>query len=411
MEKILLLSPFGREGEPEDLAYLDIYLLSLKKQIVPHFDVKVILLYTGGGDLQLTRERISHLGLDNVIILKKITEMDLPAKSVDFWKSQAWFHKVGLNMNLLFDYAKRNDYFGAEWIIHVDTDLEFLPNFKTIFDKISPLTEINPNLLVTVAGDTFEYHFKYENKEYYFVDPTRINWYDESGETLKNTYVYRNIQIQEKPDRTKNTDYSNLVFCIQQQKIRNDFIIMPKVTANQYGSSFNWISYYYPPDFKAVDVTKQEQIEFQNIYEANHSDNNSNLRISINNDKGSTVQFFMQGGEHTITKLQLIAGDQMITHYGSGWYMGVNFIEQSYKSLQKNYPEYAYLFEIDFANSRMTVDEIQQKINQMEEAVNKLKQILSQKTIQPQIIEIGTVEVLENIPSEQSSVESINSEV
>lgn len=385
MEKIVLLSTFGKADEPEDLAYLDIYLFSLKKHIVPNFDTKVILLYTGAGDLTLTKERISHLGLDNIIHLKKINEIDLSEQAISFWKNQHWFHKVGLNMNLLFDYAKRNDYFGADWIIHVDTDLEFLSNFKQIFDKINSLREINPNLLVTVAGDTFNYHFKYQDKEYILTEPTRIKWYDESGDTLKHTFVYRNVAIETKPDRPQNSpDFNKLVFNIQQQKIRNDFVIMPRITATQYGSDFNWISYYYPPDFKAVDNSKPEQLELERVFESNNM--NTNLTISVNNDKGSMVQLFMQGGEHTITKLQLISDGQMIRHYGSGWYMGVDFIKNSYIALQKEYPEYSYLFEVDYAESKMTVGEIEQKITQLEDTINKLKTILSKK-VKPIVVE------------------------
>jgi len=395
MQKLVLLSTFGRENKPEDLAYLDIYLLSLKRYVVPHFDVKVVLLYTGGGDLQRTAERISHLELDKVILLKKITEMDLPEQSLNFWRQQPWFHKVGLNMNLLFDYAKRNNYFEADWIVHVDTDLEFLPEFKQIFDKIDSLREINPNLLVTVAGDTFNYHFKHKDREYILTDPTRIKWYDESGETLKHTFVYRNVNIEEKPNRQKDsTDYEKLVFNIQQQKIRNDFIIMPKITANQYGSDFNWISYYYPSDFKAVDETKQEQMELQRLFEENNKD--SNIRISVNNDKGSTVQLFMQGGEHTITKLQLSADDKMIRHYGSGWYLGEHFIKNSYASLKKNYAEYEYLFESDFEGKDVgekqtsvvtevtittDVDELKNIILKLEAEINKVKELLNSKGI------------------------------
>jgi hypothetical protein len=391
MHKLVLLSTFGRENKPEDLAYLDIYLLSLKKHVVPHFDVKVVLLYTGGGNLEKTEERISHLELNNVIMLKKINEMDLPEQSLNFWRKQPWFHKVGLNMNLLFDYAKRNDYFGAEWVIHVDTDLEFMPDFKQIFDKVDSLREFNPNILVTVAGDTFDYHFKHKNKEYILTDPTRIKWYDESGETLKHTFVYRNVKIEEKPERSLDSaDFDKVVFNIQQQKIRNDFIIMPKVTANQYGSEFNWISYYYPSDFKAVDETKPEQVELQKLYEENYKD--SNVKISVNNDKGSTVQLFMQGGEHTITKLQLSADDKMIRHYGSGWYLGVNFIKGSYASLKKDYSEYEYLFEPDFEGKEVeqkvpvntiivqpetNINDLKNMLVNLEEQMNKIKQILN----------------------------------
>lgn len=390
MEKILLLSTFGREHQLEDLASLDLYLFSLKRHIIPNFDTKVILLYTGSGDLSKTRERITQLELDNVVSLKSIVELDLPQKSLNFWYSQIWFHKVGLNMNLLFDYAKRNNYFDAEWIMHVDTDLEFLPNFKTIFDKINSLREINPNILVTLAGDTFNYHFKHQDKEYIMTDPTRIDWYAESGETLKNSFVYRNIEIKQRERPTESVDYNNLVFCLQQQKIRNDFVIMPKVTANQYGSSFNWISYHYPSDFKAIDETKPEQLELQHLFE-NHNPGNK-FTVNVNNDKGSAVQLFIQGGEHTITKLQLFASDQMIRHYGSGWYMGENFVKRAYSILQKEYSEYADLYQLDFIDKDVgnydivttphstSIDELRNILAKLEAELGQLKELINLKT-------------------------------
>jgi len=381
----MLLSTFGRQGEPEDLAYIDIYLMSLKRHVVPYFDLKVLMFFTGAGDLRLTRERIEVLGLQNIIILKNIDEMELPQVSVDFWKGQHWFHKVGLNMNLMFDYAARHDFFGAEWILHVDTDLEFLPNFKQIFDKVNSLREINPNIIVTLAGDTFDYHFKYKNKEYELTDPTRINWYDESGETLKHTFTYRNVEIKtvDRPEET--TDYNKLVFNIQQQKIRNDFILMPRVTALQYGHTFNWISYHYPYNFNHHS-DNESQLELEKIW--NENIGNANLTVHVNNDKGSTVQLFLQGGEHTITKLQLMAHDNMVRHYGSGWYLQTNFIELSYRQLQNNYKEYAELFEQDFANtstdfvSKPKSKNIEQKqiiknrITELENSLNELKEMI-----------------------------------
>jgi hypothetical protein len=41
--KLLFLSTCGKTKEPEDTAYINLYLASLKRHVVPHYDVKVIL--------------------------------------------------------------------------------------------------------------------------------------------------------------------------------------------------------------------------------------------------------------------------------------------------------------------------------------------------------------------------------
>jgi len=346
--KLLFLSTCGKTKGEEDVSYINLYLASLKKHVIPHYDVKVILFNNALNEVSsdsFTWKRVKEFELDNVVEVKNVFEMGLPEKSVEFMQQQHWFGKIGLNMNMLFDYSKQNNFFGADWVFHFDTDLEFLPNFKTVFDKISAITEINPDVMITVGGDTYPYNIRYKNTEFIFDEPTRIKIYDES--TLSYKHNIRNLKVNKK--NPSDSDYQQhnekLIFNLQQQKVRNDFVGMSQSTARRYGSSFNWISCHYPNEFIAINRDDEFQLELESLWKEFGSDK---LQLIVSHDKGSLVQLFLQSSYHDIVKVQLRGYEDMAKHFSSGWYEGGNFKDLSYKILNEKYIDTKHIWENDY---------------------------------------------------------------
>jgi len=169
--KLLFLSACGKTKEAEDNGYINLYLASLKQYIVPHFDVKVILfnnaLNQNSSESQ-TFQRVKEFGLEHIVEVKNMYEMGLPQESVNFLDNLHWFGKIGINMNMLFDYAKMNNFFDADWVFHFDTDLEFLPNFKDVLMSIDEVRKVNNEVMITAGGDTYPYNIRYKDTEFIF---------------------------------------------------------------------------------------------------------------------------------------------------------------------------------------------------------------------------------------------------
>lgn len=338
--KILILSTCGKTKENEDLRYLNLYLASLKKNVVPYFDTKVLLFNNANPEKSedsLTWQRVKDFGLEEVIEVRNVNEMELPEKSIQFMNNESWFSKIGLNMNMMFDYSKKKQFFGADWIFHTDTDIEFLPNFKEQLEKIHPLTDISPSVFISLAGDAYPYNFRYKNKEFVFDEPTRISIYDET--TLTYDYMVRKLQVNEKQDKHYLSN-EKLVFNLQQQKVRNDFVGLSKSLANSH--VFNWVSCHYPQEFKAH---KGQHEDLQKLWEEFGS---KNLQLIVSHDKGGLVQYFLQAGYHDIVKLQLRGYTDMVKHKGSGWFDNENYIEYSIKELNQKYQDTKEIWEADY---------------------------------------------------------------
>jgi len=335
--KILILSTCGRSGEAEDTSRLNLYLASLKKHVVPYFETKVILLNTCNSN-QKTIQRVRDFGLEDVVDVRSIDMMELPQRSLEYWHTLNWYPRVPLNMNMLFDYAKRNNCFEAEWIFHVDTDLEYLDNFKDNLAKIHPLTTINSKVVITLAGDTFPHTFGYVNDQYILGDPPRINLYDEEEDFSKLANV-RNII---KKTYTRNQGYEDkFVFHVQQQKNRNDFFGMSRETVMQH--TFNWSHASFQ-----VETDK----ELKNIWD-DMSPNK--FLLSLSQDKGSLVHELLQSGHLEISRVTLRVSRDMTLHHGPGWStvdMAVqsdwDFRNISKVSLEENYTEFKNIWVNDY---------------------------------------------------------------
>jgi len=370
--KLLFLSTCGKTKEAEDVSYINLYLASLKKHVVPHYDLKVILFnnaLSNNSSESETWKRVQEFGLQDIVEVKNIFEMGLPEKSVQFMQDQNWFGKIGLNMNMLFDYSKQHNFFDADWVFHFDTDLEFLPNFKQVFEKVYPITEVNPEVIITVGGDTYPYNIRYGNTEFIFDEPTRMNIYDET--TLSHNYNLRNLKINERKttDSDFNPQHARLVFNLQQQKVRNDFVGMSKSTAMGYGSTFNWISCHYPNEFIAKDKGDQYQVQLENLWKEFGS---NKLQLTVNHDKGSLIQLFLQSSYHNIVKVQLRGYQDMARHYSSGWYDSTSFGTYALDRLKKDYQDTADIWERDY----LSKEEIESKITDLQHQINKLQQQL-----------------------------------
>ena len=335
--KILILSPCGRSYEPEDMSRLNLYLASLKTHVVPYFDTKVILFNTANSN-ELTEKRVREFALENVVDVKNVDMMGLPPRALEFWHSKEWYPRVTINMNMLFDYAKQHDFFGADWIFHVDTDLEYINNFKDNLERIHILTEVNPKVVITLPGDTFPYSYGYENKHFIFEPPERLHIYDENEDFSRN-FEWRTVKRKEY-SRVQGYD-DLLVFHIQQQKTRNDFFGMSRQTCIEH--EFNWSHAYFP-------IEKFE--ELHNKFKEVVSDK---FFIGTAQDKGSLVHEVLQSGHLEIARVTLRVSRDMVIHHGPGWSkedMSVqenwNFKTISYESLSKNYQEYQHIWCSDY---------------------------------------------------------------
>ena len=128
--KLLLLSLCGRDNADEDVRYLNLYLASLRRHVIPHFDTRVLLFSTFNAK-ERTQARIDAFGLTPYIDVRRIDDMELPSEALTALTRLSHFSKIGIHMNMLFDYAKQQNFFDADWVFHTDTDLEFLPNFSS----------------------------------------------------------------------------------------------------------------------------------------------------------------------------------------------------------------------------------------------------------------------------------------
>jgi len=371
--KLLLLSLCGKTKQPEDTGYLNLYLASLKRYVVPFFDVKVILLNNAineNSNESLTLQRVKEFGLENVVEVKNIYEMGLPEESVKFVDGLHWFNKIGVNMNMLFDYAKMNNFFGADWVFHFDTDIEFLPNFEQMLLSIEQMRKTHPEIMITAAGDTYPYNFRYKDTSFSFEEPPRISIYDASTITDKvNTramVVNRNIVSS---DSSFYDNEDKLFFNLQQQKIRNDFVGYSLEAAKR--NVFNWVSCFYNLNPLGDDHETDEDLKFLNkLLREKLGDQ---FVLSISHDKGSLPQYKLQGANHNVIKIQVRGYTDMAKHFGSGWYDVTTYREYSEKRLKEDYQDTQDIWDKDY----LTKEEIESKILNLQNEIQRLQAMLN----------------------------------
>lgn len=355
--KLLFLSTCGKTNEPEDAAYLDLFLASFARHVLPAYPESKMLLYSTfaapEGQPSLIQTRADAFGLAGIVEVRHLRDMELPPASEKFLYGQSWYANIGLNMNMLFDYAKKRDFYGADWIFHTDTDMEFLPNFAEFLNPIHQMTTLVPELVITVAGDAYPYNIYYKNKEYIFQDAKRVYLYDEEQIKSMHSYSYQRKQIRLNPHRRHPREQEHrLIFNIQQQKVRNDFVGLSRAAATR--TNFNWVATGYHEHFsanheEATDVEK----ELAALWEEHEA--NSSLRVNMNlsEDKGASVQYALQSNELYIARIQLRGYTDMAKHFSSGYvdffiYQGENFRQYSHRRLREEYGEWSSIWAQDY---------------------------------------------------------------
>lgn len=343
--KILFLSVCGKTNEDDDARYVNLYLASLKKHIVPNFEVKVILLNNSNvkdSKDGLVYKRVRDFGLEDVVDVRSLYEMELPEDSLKFMAGMHWSGKIGLNMNMMMDYSKRHALFDADWIVHTDTDSEFLPNFTENILSLHEFSKVQPQIVVSLAGDAYPYNFRYKEKEFLISAPNRINIYDDTT-TIRHGFNYYDVKMNIR-DEKYYIENENLILNVQQQKVRNDFFAMTRAAA--LNNIFNWTNAHYPNDLRAMDKESESQAALQELWESLGSDR---FKISLNHDKGSLVQYQLQEGFNQMAKVQLKINADMMKHFGGGYCNGEDFTTYSAARLRKDYEELSGLWEDDYA--------------------------------------------------------------
>jgi hypothetical protein len=341
--KVLILSVCGKTGEADDPRFINLYLASLKKHVIPYIETKVILLNNSNVENSkdgLVYKRVEDFGLQEYVDVRSIHEMELPQKSLEFMKNMHWAGKIGLNMNMMLDYSKNNNFFDADWIVHTDTDSEFLPNFVDNLEALSKFATLNDQVVVSLSGDTYPYNFRHKEKEFLIIPPKRADLYNEENVGHEYNYYDVKMNIRDEPYYLEN---DKMILNVQQQKVRNDFFAMTRSAALH--NTFNWSTSHYPSNLKARDKESEAQVELENAWNEYGS---PNFLISINHDKGSLVQYQLQEGFNQIAKVQLRLNADMMRHFGGGYCNGESFPTHSASRLRKDYPEFVGIWEGDY---------------------------------------------------------------
>lgn len=335
MKKILIMSIGGKTNEPEDLKTLHLYFLSLKKNVVPFFKTRVIL-YNCSTESTKTKELVELYGLSDVVQVRRIDEMELPEKSYEFMETVPyWESRIGLIMNMMFDFAKTKNFYNARWIFQTDTDIEFLPNFADTLETLEHLSAINPRIVISQAGDVYEYSVGVSNRLGYFKLPKRLNFYSKDVQNFENNWAeYRFTEFTEEGMRAM-TRNNSISFNTLQQKIRNDFIGMSVEAANRV--EFNWIhANSMVPIIGAKGFMNEEW-----------SLENPDAYVSINSDKGSLVAYELFAAKYGVTHVQLEGNNVMSNHINAGW-CADHYDPRALTSLNKYYEEYKEIWSKDF---------------------------------------------------------------
>jgi hypothetical protein len=226
---------------------------------------------------------------------------------------------------MLFDYARFKDFYNAEWIFQTDTDVEFLPNFKETLDTVSLMKKINNKIVISQAGDVYEYSISVGDKLGYFKLPRRLNLYDVNDALESSWSQYKLTEYTGEETSGKIT--TTVGFNTLQQKIRNDFFGMTIDAA--LATKFNWIhAVSYIPIIGAKGFINEEW-----------SLENPEALISINADKGSLVAYELFAAKYGLTHIQLQGFNVMSNHINAGW-CADHYDPRALSSLNEHYSEF-----------------------------------------------------------------------
>lgn len=346
--KLLFLSLCGRENEDEDVRYLNLYLASLRRHVIPHFDTRVLLFSTFNAK-ERTQARIDAFGLTPYIDVRRIDDMGLPEETRVALQRLNHFPKIGIHMNMLFDYAKQQNFFDADWVFHTDTDIEFLDNFLPHITALETLRSLNPKIFVSCAGDSYPAFIRYKDEEYCFHSPKRWSVYTEpySHDMFNMDIIARKTRRVWHPSQLGET----LVFEPEHLKIRNDFVGMSRATAEM--SSFNWIGIYGGLSTKLAHNSPnppRDLVRVAELWDQHESQTPLPLRIGLQRDKGGAFLYDIKNGEGQFTWIQLRGYVDMAKHYSSGWeQQNRQFIERSHAILHEQYTDSISVWQDDVA--------------------------------------------------------------
>jgi len=343
-DKILILSMAGLMDLPEETRPLHVYFASLKECVVPHYDTKVIL-YNSSVTSEHTNRLVIEYGLEDVVEVKQLEDMELPERSYEFMKSvDYWGNRIGLVMNMMFDYAKNRHFFGARWIFQTDTDIEFLPNFSEVLAATESMRMINPALVLTQAGDVYEYNIVVGENVGHFKAPRRLELYNQNDPLEPNWQSFKFT-----PQKTNTTGPLYGHFNTQQLKTRNDFVGLTQEAA--FRTNFNWI---HAVSF--IKIHNATGFEIKNYatseLEAQFPDQvwqleNKNFGIGINKDKGSLVVYELHSGIHNLIQIQLAGAHSMMNHINGGW-TNDHYNPRALSCLSSKYPQYQHIWSQDY---------------------------------------------------------------
>lgn len=343
--KLLLLSLCGRDNEDEDVRYLNLYLASLRRHVIPHFDTQV-LLFSTFNTKERTQARVEAFGLTPHITVRRLDDIDLPEEAVTSIKKLSHHQKIGLHMNVLFDYAQQHQFYNADWIFHTDTDIEFLNNFSGQLTAINHMRAFNPRILISCAGDSSRAFIRYKDIEYQLLPPNRWHAYTES-------YPPNMFNMELKQRETARIWHESqlgerLTVEPDSMKIRNDFVGMSREATDDV-RRFNWVNLTYV--IQKSDHLRNTAPDVFDWWSRHEAHTELPLHIAFNLDKGAVPLYDMKIGFNGLTWVQLRSQADMAKHYSSGWAPEQNFLQRSYAILQEHYSDSAPIWQHDYSNA------------------------------------------------------------
>jgi hypothetical protein len=340
--KLLFLSLCGRDNEAEDVRYLNLYLASLRRHVIPHFDINVLLFSTFNAK-ERTQARVDEFGLTSCTTVLQLSDLGLPTNAHSAITQLGHFLKIGVHMNVLFDYARQHDFFNADWIFHTDTDIEFLDNFAGQLSAITGLQAFNPKILISCAGDSYRAFIRYKDTEYIVHPPDRWRAYTEPYSAEIFNYVFKERKSKRIWHPAQLGEW--LTFEPEHLKIRNDFVGISRA-ATIDAAQFNWISPSHV--IKNSPESRDNNTPILEWWARHEMNTDLPLHIAMNQDKGGAVLYDVKTGTSGLTWIQLRPFADMAKHYASGWSEGRNFVEESYGILKERYADTASVWQHDY---------------------------------------------------------------
>ena len=354
--KLLLLSLCGQDKQDEDVAYLNLYFASLKRHVIPYADTRVILFSTYNSTHK-TQQRVREFELDAQVEVRGYSDMQLPSAAETLLRdTTGGFTKIGVHMNMMFDYAKQHNFFDADWVFHTDTDIEFLNNFTHHLIAFNSMLAVNPRVIISCAGDTYPRNIRHREKEYIFEDPPRWNMYTDAPPESFQTQFQLQPKLQPLPKEHSYKHEHRLVYHSPSLKIRNDFVGLSKKAAHSV--VLNWVQSHYNRGF-SVRADSQGELsseqEIEKLWAEHQATSSLPLELVINEDKGNLVLYFLKGHAAECTWIQLRGYTDMAKHYSSGWVIEQGYRERSYAILQKDYMDTHAVWSGDYVDIQAPV--------------------------------------------------------